>query len=141
MQHRVRGGHGFRPGPMLAGIIVADEVYMDGKPRKTNECDDDKESNRGRETDKASVIGAVQRDGNMILDCAGCRRPDRLGYWFCHGFCVTDCFIDDDNPVDSGRPVSEGPCPPYLGPLLPDYRLVGYGVGDPETNSGKVDTL
>ena len=60
--------------PMLAGIVEADETYVGGKPRKRNKRDDDKPggntSKRGRGTDKTPIIGAVERDGNVVAQVA-----------------------------------------------------------------------
>lgn len=46
---------------LLTGIVEMDECYIGGKPRKGNKRDEDKPSKRGRGTDKAPVIGAVER--------------------------------------------------------------------------------
>jgi len=53
-------------GRFLAGVVVVDETYIGGKPRKSNYKDpDDKGSPRGRGTDKAPVVGAVERGGRV----------------------------------------------------------------------------
>ena len=74
MQQRIRAAMASDQAPMLAGIIEADETYVGGKPRKSNKRDDDTEggdtSKRGRGTDKTPVIGAVERDGNVIAQVA-----------------------------------------------------------------------
>ena len=71
MQQRIRAGMASDQAPMLAGIIEADETYVGGKPRKRNKHgDDDKGAPRGRGTDKTPIIGAVERDGNVIAQVA-----------------------------------------------------------------------
>ena len=50
---------------LLAGIVEMDEAYIGGKPRKGNHRKDDKPGLRGRGTDKAPVIGAVERKGRV----------------------------------------------------------------------------
>ena len=50
---------------LLKGIIEADETYIGGKPRKSNQKDAEP-SKRGRGTDKDAVIGAVERGGNVV---------------------------------------------------------------------------
>lgn len=70
MQQRIRAAMASDEAPMLAGIIEADETYVGGKPRKRNKRDDDKQNPRGRGTDKTPIIGAVERDGNVIAQVA-----------------------------------------------------------------------
>jgi transposase-like protein len=70
MQQRIRAAMASDQAPMLAGIIEADETYVGGKPRKRNKREDDKPSKRGRGTDKTPVIGAVERDGNVVAQVA-----------------------------------------------------------------------
>lgn len=74
MQQRIRAAMASDQAPMLAGIIEADETYVGGKPRKSNKRDDDQEggntSKRGRGTDKTPIIGAVERDGNVVAQVA-----------------------------------------------------------------------
>ena len=50
---------------LLTGIIEMDEVYIGGKPRKSNERGSDQPKKRGRGTDKAPVVGAVERGGRV----------------------------------------------------------------------------
>ena len=68
MQHRFRAAMASTQGPMLQGIIEADETYVGGKPRKSNRRDDDNQTpnKRGRGTKKIPVIGAVERGGNVV---------------------------------------------------------------------------
>ncbi len=70
MQQRIRAAMANDQAPMLAGVVVADETYVGGKPRKRNKREDDKPSKRGHGTDKTPVIGAVERDGNVIAQVA-----------------------------------------------------------------------
>ena len=74
MLQRIRAGMASDQAPMLAGIIEADETYVGGKPRKRNKRDDEPEggntSKRGRGTDKTPIIGAVERDGNVVAQVA-----------------------------------------------------------------------
>ena len=70
MQQRIRAAMASDQTPMLAGIIKRDETYVGGKPRMSNKRDDDKQNKRGRGTDKTPIIGAVERDGNVIAQVA-----------------------------------------------------------------------
>ena len=54
---------------MLTGIIEMDETWIGGKPRKTK--GDDKPRKRGRGTDKAPVVGAVERGGRVTARAVG----------------------------------------------------------------------
>jgi len=65
MMHRIRAAM-VDDGRFLAGVVEMDETYIGGKPRKSNYKDpDDKGSPRGRGTDKAPVVGAVERGGRV----------------------------------------------------------------------------
>ena len=70
MQQRIRAAMTSDQADMLTGIVEADETYVGGKPRKANKRDDDKDNKRGRGTDKTPIIGAVERDGNVIAQVA-----------------------------------------------------------------------
>lgn len=50
---------------LLKGIVEADETYIGGKPRKSNQKSTEP-SKRGRGTEKDAVIGAVERGGNVV---------------------------------------------------------------------------
>ena len=69
MQQRIRAAMASDQAPMLTGIIEADETYVGGKPRKSNKRDDTPTGGQGI-TDKTPVIGAVERDGNVIAQVA-----------------------------------------------------------------------
>ena len=70
MMHRIRAEMASKNDILLQGVIEADETYVGGKPRKPNKRDDDdkpeNQNPRGRGTAKAPVIGAVERDGNVV---------------------------------------------------------------------------
>ena len=51
---------------LLKGIIEADETYIGGKPRKENKKEDREPAPRGRGTSKTTVIGAVERGGEVV---------------------------------------------------------------------------
>ena len=58
-------------GPLLSGIVEADEAYIGGKPRKRNrrdDGDDNPPSKRGRGTDKLPIVGAVERGGRVVAE-------------------------------------------------------------------------
>lgn len=55
---------------LLHGIVEADETYVGGKPRKGNKRDDDTPNKRGRGTDKAAVLGVVERGGRVVAKVA-----------------------------------------------------------------------
>ena len=60
MQQCIRSAMTSDEGKMLQGIIEADETYVGGRPRYKN-----KNNKRGRGTRKPSVVGAVQRGGEV----------------------------------------------------------------------------
>jgi transposase-like protein len=68
MMHRIRNAME-RNEQLLAGIVEMDECYLGGKPRKSNNRDDDidggKKSTRGRGTKKIPVVGMVSRMGDV----------------------------------------------------------------------------
>ena len=71
MQHRIRSFMVKDQGGLLHGIIEADETYVGGKPRKSNNRDDDTPHHpRGRGTKKTPVIGAVERGGHVLAKMA-----------------------------------------------------------------------
>lgn len=51
---------------LLKGIIETDETYIGGKPRKENKKEDREPAPRGRGTSKTTVIGAVERGGEVV---------------------------------------------------------------------------
>ena len=51
---------------LLHGIVEADETYIGGKPRKTNDRKPKGYNPRGRGTKKVTVIGMVERGGRVI---------------------------------------------------------------------------
>ena len=52
-------------GTFLRGIIEADEAYLGGKQRKSNDRDDDTPAKRGPSGKKMAVLGAVERGGKV----------------------------------------------------------------------------
>ena len=74
MQQRIRAQMASEQGPMLHGILEADETYIGGKPRKANRKEDRKPAKRGRGAEnKIKVLGVVERGGNVAA-----RVMDRL---------------------------------------------------------------
>ncbi len=73
MQQRIRAAMTSDQAPMLEGVIEADETYVGGKPRKDNKRDD-MPKKPGPKSDgsskKTPVIGAVERDGNVVAQVA-----------------------------------------------------------------------
>lgn len=61
MQQRIRAAMASDEGALLRGIIEADETYVGGKPRYK---DDNNKRGRGA-SGKTSVVGAVERDGEV----------------------------------------------------------------------------
>lgn len=55
---------------VLQGIIEADETYISGRPRKKNKKEDREPAPRGRGTSKTTVIGVVERGGQVIAEVA-----------------------------------------------------------------------
>jgi transposase-like protein len=70
MQQRIRAAMLTDEGELLQGIVEADETYVGGKPRRTNNRDDNKPGPRGRATKKTAVIGAIERGGRVVAKVA-----------------------------------------------------------------------
>lgn len=66
MMQRIRAEMASKNDVLLQGVIEADETYVGAKPPKSNKRDDDDNHPRGRGTKKSPVIGAVERDGNVV---------------------------------------------------------------------------
>jgi len=62
LSQRIRKGMLGATMPLLQGIVEMDETYVGGKPRYKGE------SKPGRGTKKTPVIGAVEREGNVIAE-------------------------------------------------------------------------
>lgn len=75
MQQRIRAAMMADDGPMLRGIVEADETYIGGKPRKANRRENDRKNKPGRGTDKTPVLGVVERGGNVKVQ----QTPDVTG--------------------------------------------------------------
>lgn len=69
MQHRIRAAMA-DPDALLQGILEADEVYIGGKPRRTNKKANRKPNKPGRGTKKTPVIGVVERGGSVVAKVA-----------------------------------------------------------------------
>ena len=74
IQQRIRAEMSREQRSLLHGIVEADETYIGGRPRKANKRKDDDSTPsypRGRGTRKTSVIGVVERGGNVVARVAG----------------------------------------------------------------------
>ncbi len=65
LMQRVRAAMAADQGPLLRGIIEADETFLGGKPRKRNRRSSRKPAKRGRGTSKTAVLGVVERGGKV----------------------------------------------------------------------------
>lgn len=70
MQQRIRAEMASQDNVILQGIIEADETYVGGKPRQSNDRNADSENKRGRGTKKTPIIGAIQRGGEVVARVA-----------------------------------------------------------------------
>ena len=68
MIQRIRAEMASKNDVLLRGIIEADETYLGGRPRRPNCREDDEPSPRGRGTSRTPVLGAVERDGNVVAE-------------------------------------------------------------------------
>ncbi len=57
------------------GVVQADETYIGGKHRKDSDRAEGEPRKRGRGTAKDAVLGAVQRDGQVVAELV----PDVTG--------------------------------------------------------------
>lgn len=78
LMHRIRTAIAADPvqDRLLHGIVEADEAYVGGEPRKTDNHDDDTPAKRGRRTEKVAVAGVVQRRGCVVARLVN---PGELG--------------------------------------------------------------
>ncbi len=65
LMQRVRAAMAADQGPLLRGIVEADETFLGGRPRKRNRRRGGGYTKRGRGTNKTAVIGAVERGGDV----------------------------------------------------------------------------
>ena len=66
LMQRIRAAMAADQGPLLRGIIEADETFLGGRPRKRNNRRGRKPAaKRGRGTSKTAVVGAVERGGKV----------------------------------------------------------------------------
>ena len=72
---QIRAAMAANQGPLLRGIVEADETYVGGKPRKRNKRRSRKPAKRGRGTGKTAVIGAVERGGKVKAMVVGPESP------------------------------------------------------------------
>lgn len=80
LMQRVRAAMAADQGPLLRGIVEADESFLDSKPRKRNNRKSRKPAKRGRGTSKTIIIGAVERVGKGYgggVPLWGYGRPER----------------------------------------------------------------
>ena len=105
----------------LKGIVEIDETWVGGKVRGKG---------RGYKGNKAVVVGAVQRDGKIVLKVV----PDRSRATL-HGF-------TNEHVADEAEAIHTDDCPPYRGLADEDTRhetvnhsIGEYARGDVHTNS------
>lgn len=70
MMQKIRAEMLKKDSTLLSGVVEADETYIGGKPRKGNKRKEDKPIKRGRGTDKTSILGVVERGGEVIAKVA-----------------------------------------------------------------------
>ena len=70
MMQRIRAEMASKNDVLLRGIIEADETYLGGRPRRPNRREDDEPAPRGRGTSRTPVLGAAERDGNVVAEVA-----------------------------------------------------------------------
>ncbi len=58
---------------LFHGIVEMDETYIGGKPRKGNNAQTTGKAKRGRGTKKMTVVGIVERHGNVVTEVFGNR--------------------------------------------------------------------
>ena len=70
MQQRIRAAMASEERQLLKDIVEVDETYVGGKPRRNKRDGDDSPPKRGRGTQKAAVVGAVERGGKVVARMA-----------------------------------------------------------------------
>ena len=90
-------------GPLLSGIVEADEAYIGGKPRKRNrhgDGDDQPRNPRGRGTDKLPIVGAVERGGRVVAEPSHRINAHALSSFLSrHIDPVTSLLVTDEYPA------------------------------------------
>lgn len=128
MQQRIRAQMASEQGPMLQGILEADETYIGGKPRKANRSEDRKPAKRGRGTSKLKVLGVKERGGRVAAQAA--KRLD--------GRTIMRFFRGVVDPAGSVLMTDEYSAYNVVRPMMAHAVInhsVAYVDGDTHTNS------
>ena len=117
---------------LFQGIVEMDEVYIGGKPRKTNFRADSsgKTHKRGRGTDKMPVVGIVERGGRAIAEAVNKEELSGTGMTT-----FLQRFVDTARAI-----VMTDEYPGYRGlnAIIDHYTInhsVAYVVGQTHTNT------
>lgn len=97
---RIRHGVGEEYASLMTGTVEVDETYVGGKPRYKFE------SKRGRGTEKAKVLGMVQRDGDVRFRMMDRLTSDRLNEVLAENADLSCRIITDEYPAY--RPLGRG---------------------------------
>ena len=112
LSQRIRKGLLGMRSPILQGIVEIDETYIGGKPRHQGPENIRK---RGRGTDKAMVVGMVERKGRVIA------KPVAKGQYR-QGF-VRNMILENVKLGDSEIHTDEYPIYNRIGALAPHKRV------------------
>jgi len=93
---RIRHGLGTENTTKLTGTVEADETYIGGKPRRYAAGFGQRKGGRG--TDKAAVVGMVQRDGDVRFQLMDRLTSDRLADVLVENADYTCRLITDEYP-------------------------------------------
>lgn len=112
----------------LRGIVEADETYVGGRPRKTNQGKSTGHNRWGRGTDKTPVIGAVERGGRVIADTI-----EHVDSWTIRKFLLGNIYTDGSTLITDQFP-SYRPMNRYIEHMTIDHSE-SYVDGIRHTNT------
>lgn len=93
---RIRHGLGETETPKLTGTIEVDEVYIGGKPRYKGSC---RTGKTGRGTEKAPVLGVVQRNGDVRFQLMERITSENIGKFVAENADLSCRIITDELPA------------------------------------------
>ena len=114
---------------LLKGIVEADETYVGGRPRYRRKKGEIKKSKRGRGTDKALVVGLVQRGGKAIA-----KHMVNIGGAYLRYFILKHVKIDETTLITDEFPAYKS-VDDYLERHAIKHKEGKYVEGDVYTNT------
>jgi len=119
--HRIRNAMMTEPDKRLSGIVEVDETWVGGRRRNVG---------HGYKGNKVSAVGAVQREGDIVLQAI--EHPDRPTL---HGFIHDHTMPDTEAIYTDDAPVYQGVADADTRHETVNHRINQWVKGDVHTNS------